>query len=79
MDQVKIKAEVRTEQGTGAVRRLRRQGLVPGSVMKMNKGGVELIKFSQHEFMLAMRGHASKQLLVTLEMEGRDVPAITSF
>ncbi len=63
MDQVKIKAEVRTEQGTGAVRRLRRQGLVPGSVMKMDKSGVELIKFSQHEFMMAMRGHTSKQLL----------------
>ena len=76
MDQVKIKAEVRTEQGTGAVRRLRRQGLVPGSVMKMDKSGVELIKFSKHEFMMAMRGHTSKQLLVTLEMEGRDVPAL---
>lgn len=76
MDQVKIKAEVRTEQGTGAVRRLRRQGLVPGSVMKMDKSGVELIKFSKHEFMMAMRGHTSKQLLVTLEMDGRDVPAL---
>ena len=76
MDQVKIKAEVRTEQGTGAVRRLRRQGIIPGSVMKMDRSGVELIKFSRHEFMMAMRGHTSKQLLVTLEMEGRDVPAL---
>ena len=73
---MKIKAEVRTEQGTGAVRRLRRQGLVPGPVMKMDKSGVELIKFSKHEFMMAMRGHTSKQLLVTLEMDGRDVPAL---
>ena len=76
MDQVKIKAEVRTEQGTGAVRRLRRQGLVPGSVMKMDKSGVELIKFSKHEFMMAMRGRTSKQLLVTLEMPNGDVPAL---
>ena len=43
MDQIKIKAEARTEQGTGAVRRLRRAGMIPGSVMKMNKGGTELI------------------------------------
>ena len=76
MDQVKIKAEVRAEQGTGAVRRLRRQGLVPGSVMKMDKSGVELIKFSKHEFMMAMRGRTSKQLLVTLEMPNGDMPAL---
>ena len=38
MDQIKIKAEARTEQGTGAVRRLRRTGMIPGSVMKMKKG-----------------------------------------
>ena len=76
MDQVKIKAEVRTEQGTGAVRRLRRQGLVPGAVLKMDQSGVELIKFSKHEFMMAMRGRTSKQLLVTLEMANGDVPAL---
>lgn len=76
MDQIKIKAEARTEQGTGAVRRLRRAGMIPGSVMKMNKGGVELIKLPQHEFMMAMRGHASKQLLVTLDMDGKEVPAL---
>ena len=76
MDQIKIKAEVRTEQGTGAVRRLRRQGMIPGSVMKMKKGGTELIKLPQHDFMMAMRGRASKQLLVTLNMNGTEVPAL---
>ncbi len=76
MDQVKIKAERRTEFGTGAVRRLRRTGIIPGSVMKMDKGGVELIKFSAHEFMLAMRGHTSKQLLVTLDFGGSEMPAL---
>ncbi len=76
MDQIKIKAEARTEQGTAAVRRLRRTGMIPGSVMKMKKGGTELIKLPSHDFMMAMRGHTSKQLLVTLEMDGRDVPAL---
>ena len=59
MDQVRIKAEARTEQGTGAVRRLRRTGMIPGSVMKMKKGGTELIKLPAHDFMMAMRGHAA--------------------
>lgn len=76
MDQVKVKAEVRAEKGTGAVRRLRRAGKVPGSIMKMDKGGVELITLDAHEFMMAMRGHTSKQLLVTLDMNGTEVPAL---
>ena len=76
MDQIKIKAEARTEQGTGAVRRLRRAGMIPGSVMKMNKGGTELIKLPEHDFMMAMRGRTGKQLLVTLDMNGTEVPAL---
>ena len=76
MDQIRIKAEVRTEKGTGAVRRLRRSGMIPGSVMKMKKGGTELIKLPAHDFMMAMRGRASKQLLVTLDMNGTDMPAL---
>ena len=76
MDQIRIKAQPRAEKGTGAVRRLRRQGMIPGSVMKMKKGGTELVKLPAHEFMMAMRGHASKQLLVTLDMDGREVPAL---
>jgi large subunit ribosomal protein L25 len=76
MDQIRIKAEPRTEQGTGAVRRLRRSGMIPGSVMKMKKGGTELIKLPAHDFMMAIRGRASKQLLVTLDMNGREVSAL---
>ena len=76
MDQIKIKAEARTEQGTGAVRRLRRTGMIPGSVMKMKKGGTELIKLPEHDFMMAMRGRTGKQILVTLDMNGTEVPAL---
>ncbi len=76
MDQIKIKAEERTEQGSAAVRRLRRTGKVPGSVMRMNKGGTTLIKFDAHEFLLGLRGHTSKQLLVTLDMNGTEMPAL---
>ena len=76
MDQIKISAETRAEQGTGAVRRLRRAGMIPGSVMKMNRGGVELIKLPAHAFMMAMRGRTGKQVLVTLDMDGKEVPAL---
>lgn len=76
MEAIKIKAEARTEQGTGAVRRLRRAGMIPGSVMKMKKGGTELIKLPKHDFMMAMRGSTGKQVLVTLDMNGTEVPAL---
>ncbi|MBR3221971.1 MAG: 50S ribosomal protein L25 [Kiritimatiellae bacterium] len=76
MDQIRIKAEARAEQGTAAVRRLRRAGMIPGSVMKMKKGGTELIKCPAHDFMMAMRGRTGKQLLVTLDMGGREVSAL---
>ncbi len=76
MDQIRIKAEARTEQGTAAVRRLRRTGMIPGSVMKMKKGGTELVKLPEHDFMMAMRGRTGKQVLVTLDMEGREVSAL---
>ena len=76
MDPIKIKAEARTEQGTGAVRRLRRTGMIPGSVMKMKKGGTELVKLPEHDFMMAMRGRTGKQILVTLDMNGTEGPAL---
>ena len=76
MDPIKIKAEARTEQGTGAVRRLRRTGQIPGSVMKMKTGGTELVKLPEHDFMMAMRGRTGKQILVTLDMNGTEVPAL---
>jgi len=76
MDQIRIKAEPRTEQGTAAVRRLRRAGMIPGSLMKMKKGGTALIKCPGHDFMMAMRGKTGKQLLVTLDMGGAEVPAL---
>ena len=76
MDQIRISAQARTEQGTGAVRRLRRTGMIPASVMKMNKGGTQLIKLPQHEFMMAVRGKSGKQLLVTLDMGGEDMSVL---
>ena len=76
MDKIKIKAEERVEQGSAAVRRLRRAGKIPAAVMRMNKGGTLLVKLDEHEFLLGLRGHTSKQLLVTLDMDGKEMPAL---
>lgn len=76
MDKIKIKAEERVEQGSAAVRRLRRAGKIPAAVMRMNKGGTMLVKLDAHEFMMGLRGHTSKQLLVTLDMDGMEMPAL---
>jgi large subunit ribosomal protein L25 len=50
--------------------------MIPGSVMKMKKGGTELVKLPEHDFMMAMRGRTGKQVLVTLDMDGREIPAL---
>ena len=52
MEQIKFKASERAEVGSAAVRRLRRAGMLPGSVMRMNKGGTLLVKMDTHEFMI---------------------------
>jgi large subunit ribosomal protein L25 len=44
--------------------------------MKMKKGGTELIKLPKHDFMMAVRGRSGKQLLVALDMDGREVSAL---
>ncbi len=83
MEKIMIKAEDRAEHGTAAVRRLRRTGKIPASVMKMNKGGTQLIALDAHEFMMAMRGfmmamrgRSGKQLLVALDMNGSTMHAL---
>ena len=50
--------------------------MIPGSVMKMKKGGTELVKLPEHDFMMAMRGRTGKQVLVSLDMGGREMSAL---
>ena len=42
----------------------------------MKKGGTELVKNTENDLMMAMRGRTGKQLLVTLDMNGTEVPAL---
>ena len=76
-EEIKIIAEVRvcSEQGSRASGRLRRAGLIPGAVNRI-EGGTTLVKFNAHAYNLAMRRHASEHVLVSLELDGKAVPAL---
>jgi large subunit ribosomal protein L25 len=73
--EIKIKAEQRQEQGSGAVRRLRRQGLVPAAMNRI-AGGSTLMQVNAREFENMLRHHSSNQLLVTVELDGQNLPAL---
>jgi large subunit ribosomal protein L25 len=73
--EIKIKAERRQEQGSGAVRRLRRRGLVPAAMNRI-AGESTMLQLNAHEFENMLRHHSGQQLLVTLELDGAQVPAL---
>ncbi len=73
--EIRLKAELRTETGSGAAGRLRRSGSVPAAVNRIG-GGTTLAKFDAHDFKSLLRKHANEQMLVTLEIEGSDVYAL---
>ncbi len=74
-EEIRMKAELRTEQGSAAAGRLRRAGVLPAAVNRIG-GGTTLVKFDAHGFKLMLRRHASEHVLVTLELDGQDVPAL---
>jgi len=74
-NEIKIKAEQRQVQGSGAVRRLRNKGVVPAAMNRI-AGGSTLMQVNAHEFENMLRHHSSNQLLVTIDLEGQSVPAL---
>jgi large subunit ribosomal protein L25 len=70
-----MKVELRTEQGSNAAGRLRRAGCVPAAVNRI-EGGTTLVKFDAHAFKAMLRHHTSEHVLVTLELDGKDVPTL---
>lgn len=75
--EITIKAEMRssTEQGSKASGRLRRAGMLPAAVNRI-EGGTTLVKFDAHAFGMLLRHHTSEHVLVTLELEGHKIPAL---
>jgi len=72
---IKVKAEPRAEQGSNAVGRLRRAGALPAAVNRI-EGGTTLVKLDAHVFKIMMRHHASEHVLVTLDLDGKEVPTL---
>jgi len=72
---IRMKAELRTEQGSCAAGRLRRAGALPAAVNRI-EGGTTLVKLDAHAFTIMLRHHASEHVLVTLELEDKEVPAL---
>jgi len=74
-EEIKIKTELRQEQGSGAARRLRRTGVVPAVVNRI-AGGCTMLKLNTRDFENMLRHHMSNQLLVTLDIDGQPVSAL---
>ncbi|HRT30781.1 MAG TPA: 50S ribosomal protein L25 [Kiritimatiellia bacterium] len=74
-DTIRMKAEPRTEQGSVAVGRLRRAGSIPAAVNRIG-GDTTLVKLDTHAFVNMLRHHAAEQVLVTLDLDGQEVPAL---
>lgn len=63
--EIKLKADKRTETGSVAARRLRRQGWLPG-VVKWKSGESTDLKMDRHLFEVMLQGHMSEHLMVNL-------------
>ena len=75
MNQITLTAQVRSEQGSKAAGRLRRAGMIPGIIKRMN-GDATLIQLDAHDYDMAMRGHHGDQLLVVIDLGQTKVSAL---
>jgi len=70
-----LTAEVRSDKGKGASRRLRRTDRVPAIVYGAH-APPQSLTFDHNELMLAMRNEAFFASILTLKLEGGELPAI---
>ena len=71
MDQVTLRAQPRTEQGTRPSRRLRRRGMVPATVYGRNVAATS-ISVDGRELYSALHTEAGRNALLNVEIEGGD-------
>ncbi|MGH2930940.1 MAG: 50S ribosomal protein L25/general stress protein Ctc [Solirubrobacteraceae bacterium] len=74
MSEVRLSAELRTEFGKGGARRTRRAGKIP-AVIYGHGADPRHVSLPAHEFTNAIR-HGGANVLLTLELEGKDELAI---
>ena len=71
----KLNAEAREAQGSNAAGRLRRAGMVPAAINRIG-GDTTLVKFDAHAFETMLRQHTSEHFIVTLLLDGVEIPAL---
>jgi large subunit ribosomal protein L25 len=64
-----IEAQTREETGTGAARRLRRAGVLPGVLGKRDGASVPIV-LNHHDFDMMLRGHSGESMLVDITIDG---------
>ena len=70
MEQLELKAQLRTDQGKGASRRLRRNGLVPAIMYGAEKKPVSL-SVSQNELLKHLENEAFYSQILTINIDGQ--------
>jgi len=74
-EEIKLKAELRVADGSNAAGRLRRAGMIPAAVNRIG-GDTTLVKFDAHTFEGMLRHHTSEHFIVTLDLDGEDIPTL---
>lgn len=69
--ETKLSAQARQETGSGAMNRLRKQGLVPGVIYGPEKEPIH-VQFSEHDFSQFLRHHTSENVMLDVEVENAD-------
>jgi large subunit ribosomal protein L25 len=67
----KLIVSSRDEKGSANARRMRRAGLIPG-VIYSNGGEAREVSLPQHEFKMMLHHHAGEQMMVAIELDGKD-------
>jgi large subunit ribosomal protein L25 len=67
-----LEAALRTETGTGAARRLRRKGVLPGSVVMLDGNAVD-VALDQHDFDLILQRHMGENLILDVNVADKGV------
>ncbi len=74
-EEIKLKAELRVADGSNAAGRLRRTGMIPAAVNRIG-GDTTLVKFDAHTFEGMLRHHTSEHFIVTLDLDGEEIPTL---
>lgn len=68
--EILVKAETRDESGSGAVKSLRKEGILPGIVYGSGKEA-QMVQLNEHDFEQLLRHHAGESLIIDLTI-GKD-------